>query len=60
MPFNSTDHANLGYVDKKYKDMLDNLCAAHKRSIKAELEYLIEQAANHTELLPPNIRISRK
>jgi hypothetical protein len=45
MPFKTEQHANLGYVDKQYKELLDKLCDAHKRPIKAELEYLIEQAA---------------
>lgn len=45
MPFKTADHANLGYVDKQYKDLLDKLCAAEKRTIKDELEVLIHRAA---------------
>lgn len=45
MPFKTTEHANLGYVDKEYKELLDKLCKAEKRSIKDELEVLIHRAA---------------
>jgi hypothetical protein len=45
MPYKTSEHANLGYVDKEYKDLLDKLCAAEKRTIKQELEVLILRAA---------------
>jgi hypothetical protein len=45
VPFNTSQHSNLGYVDKEYKVLLDKLCAAEKRSIKDELEVLIYRAA---------------
>lgn len=44
MPFKTAEHSNLGYVDKQYKALLDALCVAHKRPIKAELEIIIEAA----------------
>lgn len=50
MPFKPKEHANLGYVDIPYKNMLDQLCSAHKRPIKAELEVLIQQAAKAEQL----------
>ncbi len=49
MPYKTEQHANLGYVDKQYKDLLDKLCAFHKRNIKNELEAMIEYYAD-TEL----------
>lgn len=50
MPFKTELHANLGYVDKQYKELLDKLCEAHKRTIKDELEYLIELTAKHENI----------
>lgn len=41
MPYNKDQHSNLGYVDKKFKDMLVEICSIDKRSIKDELELLI-------------------
>jgi hypothetical protein len=45
MPFKTTEHANLGYVDKEYKELLDKLCKHHKRNIKNELEAMIQSYA---------------
>lgn len=51
MPFNNDLHAGIGYVDKPYKELLDRLCEVHKRSIKAELEHLIQAAAKSEKLV---------
>lgn len=51
MPFNSDLHAGVGYIDKPYKSLLDKLCEAHKRGIKAELEHLIQSAAKSEKLV---------
>jgi hypothetical protein len=45
MAFDVKQHANLGYIDRDVKDKLDALCELHRRTLKAELEYMIEQAA---------------
>jgi hypothetical protein len=44
MPFKTEEHANLGYVDKHYKSLLESLQKLHKRSMKDELEFLIDYA----------------
>ena len=50
MSFKVSQHANLGFIDRDIKDMLDKLCEAHKRTIKAELECLIVDASVHYEI----------
>lgn len=53
MPFNVIEHANLGYIDRVQKNKLDRLCEAHKRTLKAELEYLIDQTYLMHEMNTP-------
>lgn len=50
MPFNTELHANLGYVSKPYKELLEKLRKRHKRTIKDELEYLIKQACDEEHI----------
>lgn len=47
MPYNPELHANLGYVDKRYKTALQKIrkLEHHGRDSKAELEYLIAKEA---------------
>jgi hypothetical protein len=52
MPFNVEQHANLGYIDRPIKELLDRLCDAHGRTLKKELEFLIVDAAKNNELNP--------
>lgn len=52
MAFNVTQHANLGYIDRPVKELLDRLCDAHGRTLKKELEFLIIDAAKKNELEP--------
>lgn len=44
MAYNRDQHAALGWIDKQYKDMLDELAGIHGRKLKGELEYLIAAA----------------
>lgn len=37
-------HANLGFIDRPTKEKLDEMAKAHKRTLRGEIEYLIEQA----------------
>lgn len=50
MPFKTEEHANLGYVDKHYKSLLESLQKLHKRTMKDELEYLIERMAKEENI----------
>lgn len=38
-------HGNLGYVDIRYRQLLNALVKKHKRRLKDEMEFLIEAAA---------------
>lgn len=46
MGYNPTNDASAGYISHKHKALLQRLSEAHKRKLRAELEYLIEQAAS--------------
>jgi len=46
MPFNVEQHANLGYIDRDVKALVDEMRAApgHDRMLKGELEHIIREA----------------
>jgi Holliday junction resolvasome RuvABC DNA-binding subunit len=44
MPFNVNEHANLGYIDREVKDMVDEMKQHHGKLLKAELEDIIKEA----------------
>lgn len=43
-------HSGLPYIDKEYKKMLDLLAEKDKRSLKAELEYIIQETFAREEI----------
>jgi len=50
MPYNKQLHANLGHVDKPYKEALDRLLESTKYTRKAYLELLIEREAKKAKI----------
>jgi hypothetical protein len=49
MGYNPVNDVTAGYVSPKHKALLLSLSVAHKRKIRAELEWLIEQAASELD-----------
>lgn len=39
-------HANLGFIDRPTKQKVDEMAKAHKRTLRGEIEFIIEQAYN--------------
>lgn len=44
MAFNVEQHANLGYIDRDVKEMVEEMRRANGRMLKAELETIIREA----------------
>lgn len=59
MAFDVTKHANLGFIDRTQKERLEQLSVVHKRTLKAELEWLIDQAFKAEEITTPPISINK-
>ena len=45
MAYNKDKDVTAGYISHEHQEMLEQLMEAHKRTKRAELEWLIEQAA---------------
>lgn len=59
MAFNVQQHANLGYIDRDVKNLLDRLCEAQGRTLRGELEFLIKQEAKKETLALPAKSINK-
>jgi predicted transcriptional regulator len=49
MPYNKQTDKQAGYISHEHKRRLDALCAAHRRTKRAELEWLIDQAVQELD-----------
>ena len=45
MPYDNNKDANAGLIGKQYKNLLEGLRVLHRRTVRGELEHLIQQAA---------------